>query len=117
MAAMIELFPKRQLTNVFTQSTYEAVDAGGYQLATLQVTVDGLVAGDIVDVLVEESDFNDDAQYVPSVNPVVNFPGTPGTQVVSIQIDRRFVRLNVTPTLGGPNNAPSVRAELMLRDE
>ncbi len=112
MAAWIDIFPKTHLVGTFAQSTFQATDTATFKTGTLQVWVDGLLAGDSVSVVVQDADFNEERDFAASDNPSLAF-SSDGSQLLRVSLPRRFARLQVVPTLGTAEGI-NVRAELTL---
>ncbi len=114
MTAWIDIFPKAQLAGDFAQSTFQSIDTGSYQTATLQVWADGLAAvGDNVEVIAQDADFNEERDFTPSDNPTAKLSAD-GTVLLRLALPRRFVRLEILPTGLAVSLAINVRARLLL---
>ncbi len=112
MMTWIDIFPKAQMAGTFAQSVYQSTDTGKFKTATLQVWADGLGAMDTVEVVAQDADFNEERDFGASDNPTVKLVAD-GTSLLPLAVPKRFVRLQIVPTLTTAA-AINIRARLLL---
>ncbi len=121
MTMRIDVLPRTQFAGPFTQSTFQSLNTGDFQTATLQVWVDGMLnpppgGSDKLQVVVQDADFNEERDFGPSDNPTWERTAD-GSATLRLAIPKRFLRLEIIPTLtggAGPTLAINVRARLLL---
>lgn len=114
MAQWLEIFPKTQLLESFTQSLEQSLDTKDAAFATIQFWVDGLVGGDTVTITIEEAIVNEDSQYNPSENQTILLDVANPIQQLEIAVPLRFLRLSFF--LGALAGVANVRSEIYLHD-
>ncbi len=121
--AVVTMMSKTQLVSSFTQGPGQAVDAGNFVNASIQVWVYGLAGSDSLDVYLEQSTLNEDDAYVDyqgsagasgAILSINSSGGNSSTAIANVDGFARFLRLRLDAS-NVTSNQYEVRAQIILR--